>query len=421
MPGDSPSSKWRMVAVLFSIAGLNYADRTAISSVFPLIRQDLGMSDVALAATGSLFLWSYAIGSPFAGHLADRLSRSRLIVGSLLGWSLITLLTGLVSSVTQLFLLRVLLGLAECAYLPAAIALIADHHGSGTRATAMGLHTAGLNVGLVAGGTLAGYVGEHYGWRLAFFLLGGSGLALALLAHLFLRDAASSAAQPARSPAWESIASLARVPTYLILLIEAMLISVGVWMFLNWLPLYFRETFQMSLAGAGFSGTLLQVAATLGITVGGYLSDRVARQYLPRRMLLQCLCYFAATPFLLAFLGRPGFAFLAASILLFSFLRSVGQANEQPILCDLLSTRLRSTAVGLMNMGNTFAGGVGILMAGYLKQDWGLAGVFAGVSAIVLISGCVVLAGYAFFFRKDLLRVSEQRAQAAYAGLAESA
>lgn len=80
MPGDSLSSKWRMVAVLLSIAGLNYADRTAISSVFPLIRRDLGMSDVALAATGSLFLWSYAIGSPFAGYLADRLSRSRLIV-----------------------------------------------------------------------------------------------------------------------------------------------------------------------------------------------------------------------------------------------------------------------------------------------------------------------------------------------------
>src|SRR6516162_315199 len=114
--------KWQTVVVLFFVAGLNYADRTAISAVFPLVRADLALTDVALAAIGSVFLWAYAVGSPFAGYLADRLSRSRLVVLSLLGWSVATIATAFVHDLTAMLLTRVFLGIAECAYLPAAVA-----------------------------------------------------------------------------------------------------------------------------------------------------------------------------------------------------------------------------------------------------------------------------------------------------------
>ena len=160
--------KWQTVMVLFFVAGLNYADRTAISAVFPLVRADLALSDVGLAAIGSVFLWAYGIGSPFAGYLADRMSRSRLVVWSLLGWSIATIATAFVRDLNTMLISRVLLGIAECAYLPAAVALIADHHDSDTRATAMGVHLAGLNAGLIGGGFLCGYIGEHYGWRADF-------------------------------------------------------------------------------------------------------------------------------------------------------------------------------------------------------------------------------------------------------------
>ncbi len=317
--------KWQVVGVLFWAAALNYADRTAISSVFPLLRSELGASDVALGAVGSFFLWSYALGSPLAGYLSDRLSRSRLIVWSLVSWSVVTFLTGLAANVPQLLSLRVLLGLAECLYLPAAIALIADHHATGTRGTAMSLHIAGLHFGLVAGGTFAGYLGEHWGWRSVFFVLGTLGLVGALVAGVVLRDGDAWAPEGALQhssasrlySAWQSLVALARVSTYLILLGEAMIVSIGTWIFLNWLPLYFKERFQMSLAGAGFSGTVLQVAALVGIVVGGHFSDQVARRSLRRRMLLQSALYLVAAPFLFAFLGRPNFALLMVCILSF--------------------------------------------------------------------------------------------------------
>ncbi|HZT33173.1 MAG TPA: MFS transporter [Bryobacteraceae bacterium] len=399
-----PAYKWCLAALLFAIGALNYADRTAIAAVFPLLRAELGASDLALAATGSLFLWSYALGSPLAGILADRVSRSALIFWSLTLWSLATFAAGLVTATWQLLAARVFLGLAECAYLPAALALLADYHGPETRATAMGLHNAGLNFGLVMGGLAAGYLGEHFGWRPGFLLLGAGGLALAAFARWFLRDAAPAVAQE-RALVADSLSAVLRVPSYLVILGEAGLIAVGTWMFLNWLPLYFNEVHHLSLAGAGFSGTfLLQAPALVGVTAGGYLSDRVAGRQPHRRMLIMSLAYFCAGPCLLAFLGQPPLAAVSAGLFGYGLFRSLGSCNEVPVICDLLPPRLRSTAIGLMNTLNTLAGGAGIFLAALLKKDFGLAGLFGGTSVLLAGSTLLALFGYRFCIRKDLAR-----------------
>jgi len=404
--------RWRVVAVLFSVGAVNYADRTAISSVFPLLRTDLGASDVELAAIGSLFLWSYAIGSPYYGFLADRVSRSRMIFWSLLAWSLVTLCTAMVRDAHQLLATRVLLGFAESAYLPAAIALIADHHGVKTRGTALGIHLAGLSVGLVAGGAGAGYAGDHFGWRYAFVFLGCVGLVLAGLTRAVLRDVGLPPDPVRRSPV-RDVLELARIPSYVILLSEAMLISVGTWIFFNWLPLYFKERYGMSLTMAGFSGTFIpQIATVAGVVLGGYFSDRIARGRSERRMITMSACYMLSAPLLFAFRMNPSASVLSVCILSYSFLRALGTSNEGPLICDLLEPRLRSTAIALCNTLNCAAGGVGVFVTGYLKHDFGLAGAFSFVSLIIVAAAVSTFAGYSFFIRNDLNRVS--RADFAY-------
>ncbi|MEJ7608168.1 MAG: MFS transporter [Bryobacteraceae bacterium] len=161
----------------------------------------------------------------------------------------------------------------------------------------------------------------------------------------------------------------------------------------------------MSLTGAGFSGTfMLQGAATLGIVVGGYTSDRIAGTQRQRRMLFQAICYLFAAPFLLAFLGKPSYALISVCIFAFSFLRAVGASNEHAILCDLLPAQLRSTAVGVMNTTNCMAGGAGIFLAGSLKQSLGLGSIFAGITGIIIFAALLVLLGYRYLIRKDLDR-----------------
>jgi MFS family permease len=384
------SQKWQVVMILAAIAGMNYADRTAISTAYPLVRTDLGLTDVAMAAIGSVFLWAYAIGSPVARHFADRTSRTRLVLWSLVGWSAATPATAFVQNVNEMLATRVLLGIVESAYLPAAVALIADHHGPETRATAMGLHLAGLNAGLIGGGFACGYLGDRIGWRAVFLLLGSAGFALALIAQMVLRDGPVRQAGTLRAHfALENAVSLLRVATADAILLEAMLVATGTWIFLNWLPLYYKETFNLSLAAAGFSGTfMIQMAAVIGITAGGVISGRFSRGVLPRRVMLFAACYFCAAPFLAAFTFRPGFVASSLCIFAYSLLRNIGSCNEPPILCDVLRNDLRATAIGLMNSLSCAAGGIGVLAAGYFKRDWGLAGVWGSVFAGFLGRDC---------------------------------
>ena len=396
-----------MLALLFCAGALNYADRTAISSVFPLLRRDLGISDLGLAAIGSLFLWSYAISSPVAGVIADRFSRSRLVVLSLAAWSVVTAATGLVTDSGQLYVLRVLLGFAECLYLPAALGLIADYHGPSTRATALGMHTGALTFGMIAGGTLAGFLGDRLGWRPSFMVLGFAGILLAGAAATWLRDPLSAsrrAASPAE-PLRVTLKALARVRTYGIILAEAGLIALSNWIFANWLPLYFRESYGLTLAAAGFSGTFaLTAGITSGVLAGGYLSDRIARGDPRRRLLMLGLLYALAAPVLLAFLGRPAVGLLGFAIFMHGLLRALGAVNEMPLVCDLVPAHRRGTAIGIMNAMNTFIGGSGVLLSGLLMSRAGLREIFVGLAGVVLLASIIALIGYRWVLPKDLAR-----------------
>jgi MFS family permease len=400
-----------MIAAMLAVAAaLNYADRAAISSVLAPLGQDLNLGDVALGSIGSLFLWSYSIASPISGVLADRYSRSRLVAFSLAAWSLVTVGTGFSSGLAMLLATRVLLGVFESMYLPAATALLASHHDASTRGTAMGIHSVGLNFGVVAGGTFAGYLAEYFGWRSGFWVLGAAGLLVAVAAARVLRDEAPrpGTVAPARIPLKAALRLLVRIPSYLILLGKAMLAGIGIWIFLNWLPLYFRDEFAMNLGAAGFAGTfMLQISTVIGIGAGGWLSDRFATRALRNRMLYQSMSYLAAAPFLLLFVGRPGFATVAVAVSMFSLFRGMGQANENPTLCEVVPPELRSTAIGIMNTCATAAGGAGVLLAGAMKSSLGLATVFAAVSSLFVVAGLLLLAGYYVFMPRDLARASQ--------------
>jgi predicted MFS family arabinose efflux permease len=396
------------VAGFLAIAGaLNYADRAVISSVLPALRTDFTLTDAQLGLLGSVFLWAYAIASPFAGILADRWPRPRMVIVSLTLWSGVMALTGVSNGLLALLGLRCALGLTESLYLPAATALLADHHGPETRGRAMGMHSVGINLGVVFGGACAGYLADHFGWRTGFLLLGFAGLALALVAGRYLRAGPPAAAAKGSAPVTtaEALRYLMAVPSYHVLLAKAMLAGIGIWVFFNWLPLFFRETFDMSLGAAGFAGTfMLQISTVIGIAAGGWISDRAARHGVRHRMLVLGLSYLVSAPFLLLFLARPAFFVVGAAISMFSLLRGLGLANENPTLCEVVPVQFRSTAIGLMNTCATAAGGAGVLLAGVLKQALGLDAIFAGLSLLFVIAGVALLVAHRWWMPRDVAR-----------------
>jgi MFS transporter, ACS family, D-galactonate transporter len=198
-----------------------------------------------------------------------------------------------------------------------------------------------------------------------------------------------------------------------VILAQAALIAISTWIFANWLPLYFRETYGLTLAAAGFSGTFSStVGVVSGVILGGYLSDRFAKHNVRRRLLVLGVCYVLSMPFLLMFLAQPSMGILGGSILLHGLIRAMGSANETPLLCDLLPAHRRSTAIGFMNASNTFFGGSGVLISGFLKSHYGLTGVFGALSGIVLLAAGVSLVGYRWILPADLARLHPARGKA---------
>ena len=145
---------WLVVALLWVVALLNYMDRQMLSTMQAAMKVDIVelQQAEAFGALMAVFLWIYGIVSPFAGIVADRISRKKLVVGSLFVWSLVTYLMGYASSFDQLYMLRALMGISEALYIPSALSLIADWHEGKSRSLAVGVHMTGLYVGQAIGG-----------------------------------------------------------------------------------------------------------------------------------------------------------------------------------------------------------------------------------------------------------------------------
>ncbi len=143
MKAETMFRAWLVVALLWVVALLNYLDRMMLTTMRDSIKAAIAMNDEQFGLLTSVFLGVYGLLSPLGGYLADRFSRSRVIVGSLLVWSLVTWLTGHAQTFEQLLAARALMGLSEACYIPAALALIADYHRGPTRSLATGIHMTG--------------------------------------------------------------------------------------------------------------------------------------------------------------------------------------------------------------------------------------------------------------------------------------
>ena len=157
---------WVVVALLWTVALLNYMDRQMLSTMQTAMKVDIAEFNKAetFGALMAVFLWIYGFVSPLAGMIADKMSRKWLIVGSLFVWSAVTFLMGYADSFRELYGLRALMGVSEALYIPSALSLIADWHSGKSRSLAIGIHMTGLYVGQAIGG-FGATVAMMFSWQ----------------------------------------------------------------------------------------------------------------------------------------------------------------------------------------------------------------------------------------------------------------
>jgi predicted MFS family arabinose efflux permease len=392
---NSSRYPWTVVALLWVVAMLNYLDRQVIFAVFPLLQKELRVSSVELGLLGTAFLWIYGVLSPLGGWLADRFSRRAVILVSLAVWSAVTWLTAYAHNYHELLLARALMGISEACYLPAALALIADYHGEDTRSRATGLHQSGLYAGIALGGAGGGWMGDHYGWRPTFFVLGVIGLIYALVLLATLKESPRSspgARDPECTPFAESIRRLAGAGPFWVAVFANALASIAYWCVYTWLALFLFERFQVSLTTAGFSSTFyIQVASFAGILAGGWLADRWTRRNIHGRLWTQAIGLAVAGPFLFLVGTTGNWWVLLPGLICFGLGRGFFDCNLMPVVCQMVPSNLRATAYGILNFTSCIAGGVMAAAGGVFKDRIGLGGAIQ-ISAVLLMLAAVCLA-----------------------------
>jgi len=190
-----PNYKWAVVGMLWFMCFFNYADRMAISSVEPLLKTEMRLSDVQWGLVGTAFAFIYGLFAPFAGNVGDLFRRKAVILWGLYLWSIICVLTATAKRFSHLMLWRAAEGLGETFYFPATTSLISDYHGKGTRSRALGLHNTGVYVGTIAGASFAGLISQRYGWRSSFIVFGTLGIILGAVLAKFIVEPRRGAAE----------------------------------------------------------------------------------------------------------------------------------------------------------------------------------------------------------------------------------
>jgi len=379
--------KWLLVALLWVVALLNYLDRQVIFAVFPLLKDELRVSSVELGFLGTSFLWVYGLLSPFGGYVADRFGRRRVILFSLAVWSAITWLTGHARGYHELLLARGGMGISEACYLPAALALVADFHDEKTRARAIGLHQSGLYAGIALGGWGGGWMGEHYGWRMAFTILGVAGLIYVFVLAGGLRETSHVRDASVAVPLGSAVRELTASRSFLYLVGVNSLASVAYWCVYTWLAIYLYERFRMSLTAAGFASTFyVQIASFAGILGGGWLADRWRRSQVRGRVLTQTIGLAVAAPFLFLVGYTDSRWVLLPCLLLFGLGRGFFDCNLMPVVCQIVSEKLRATAYGILNFTSCLAGGAMAVAGGALKDTIGLGGALQLSAAMLMVA-----------------------------------
>ncbi|HZT40004.1 MAG TPA: MFS transporter [Bryobacteraceae bacterium] len=393
--------------MLWFVCLLNYADRQAIFSVFPVLKSQLRLSDVQLGYVASSFMWVYALAAPLAGLIGDRFQRKTIILGGLLFWSSITIATALSTTYWQLVAFRALEGLGEAFYFPASMSMLSAYHERDTRSRAMSWHQSSVYAGTILGGAAAGWLADVYGWRTGFCVFGAAGVALGLALFALLDEPE----QPrTRNPeeafnlreAWEAIF---RAPMVLVLMAVFIGANFVAMIFLTWLPSYLTRAFGMSLSMAGLNATVyLQIASILGVLCGGILADRLALRHRAGRMLTQALGLFAGVPFLLASgwtLSVTGFIVAMTG---FGFFKGIYDANIWASLHDVVPVVRRATAVGVMNSIGWLGGGVAPVAIAAASGRFGMRACLSATSVIYGLFGLVLTIGIMLYMRDHARR-----------------
>ena len=304
------TKQYRTFALLLLtlVYGFNFIDRQIMGILAPFIQKDLGLTNTELGLLiGLAFAVFYTFVAIPIAWLADRFSRVNILSIALATWSAFTALTGLANNFVQVALARMGVGIGEAGGSPPSHSIISDMYPKEERASALGVYSMGIPLGIMAAyfvtASLMDVSEDQVNWRQIFIFLGLTGIALAVVVKLVLREPIrgamelSSGTTISKPPFLESLKVLMRIPAW-----WAMCFGIAFGSFVSYAKSAFQTKYLVTLDPSFDFQTLVIILGIMngttyagGAFFGARLADRWGKKdiraygWLPAIAMLLCL------------------------------------------------------------------------------------------------------------------------------------
>jgi sugar phosphate permease len=406
--------RYRVLWLAVIVYMITYMDRICIGHAASEIRREFGFDIVTMGWIFSGFNWSYALFQIPGGWLGDRFGPRRVLTAIVLWWSAFTAVTALAWGKWSMFAFRLLFGLGEAGAFPTATRALSHWLPASERGFAQGITHSGARLGAAITPPIVVFLITALGWRSVFYLFGLMGAVWAVYWFWYYRDrpeqhAAVNAAELAvmrqEQKAGAPVAvERVRVPwgkilssfNLWLLCVMYFCYAYSIWVYLTWYPTYLQEARGFGLKQMGFWHMVPLIAATVGDTVGGWLSDHLVRRGWSLRMARRTVAIIgfamAAVCIVPASLSDDRYASVAFTTAALFFLElTVGVSWA--VAMDV-GPEYAGSVSGVMNMCGNLGGVLASIAVGYMVKSFNWQVPF-------LVAGALCLLGALLFLRID--------------------
>jgi ACS family glucarate transporter-like MFS transporter len=432
------NSRWMILAILFMVTTINYADRATISIAGPELKKALGLSPVEMGFVFSAFAWSYVLAQLPGGWLLDRFGSKITYFFSIFLWSVFTVCTGFVgfftgaAAVAMLFALRFAVGAAEAPSFPGNSRITSAWFPTHERGMASAIFNSAQYFATVLFAPIMGYLVHSYGWQSVFYFMGALGIAMSFVwlktiyapkehptvskdelvymqegGALIDIDGAKGLAQgAAQAPSVNSFACIKELLGNRMLLgvyIGQYCITTLTYFFLTWFPVYLVQERGMTILKAGFVASLPAIAGCLGGIAGGWLSDRLSKKgyslSVARKLPIVLGMLLSTSMIACNYIETDALVVAVMSLAFFG--KGVG-ALGWAVVSDTSPKEAGGLSGGLFNTFGNTAGITTPIVIGFIVQGTGS---FAGALVFVGANAALAIVSYLFIVG-DIKRVT---------------
>lgn len=393
--------------LLFLLYLFDYADRMIVTSLFPYLIKEWGLSDTQCGLLVSAVYWSIVVFTFPVSLLVDRWSRKKSVGIMAAFWCLATAACAFTGSFATLFVARVAIGIGEAGYAPGGTAMISGIFPLKQRSFFLGIWNASIPLGAAIGTILGGYIAQHYGWRHAFGVVAVPGLIIAML-FFFVKDYETVEldqgsdrlkGKKEETSNWKRIAlEFLHTKSLLFTFFGFAANTLVTTSLLTFLPTFFNRVYRMEMVQASNKSASILLMALIGAPLGGYLADKWLKKRADARLLFSGISSIITGILLFsAFYFTRGnlqyIILLASGITAIAFVPSVVAVTQ-----DVVHPGVRAISCSLaVIVQNLLGSAVGPVILGRLSDLYSIETAMTVLPVFSVLAGLLFLIGNRYY------------------------